>query len=194
MPPARLPFTAFLAALALAGCTSTRQIQTARPQPAVSPAAQQAATEPRTPVLLVLETGATPLPDDVERLRFRIMEVQLLSSDSTWTTYPAELNTFELQRGGPPVRKTLLTTQLPPGAYDAVALTFGSVYAEYGPNAGGRLTIPGDAPVRVPLAFNLEPNRPATIRLTLEPGASLSRSSDCRWFLVPFLTAAFDTL
>lgn len=180
------------ALLVCGGCSSTRQVRTAAPR--VLPASTASVNPAGAGAGLVVrfETGEMALPDGVEALRFRVAALQLRQADGTWATYPADANTFEVRREAAAVRKTVLVTQLPPVAYDSLAVTLSHLYVAYGPDAGGPLTQPHDRPTRLPFAFTPAPGRPAALRLTLEPGASLSRAPDCRWFFLPFLRAALD--
>jgi len=190
MPRALLVLFAALFAASAAGCSSTRQIETERPRPATPQPAAPPSDGPRADLVVHFETGTTALPEDVDALRFRVVDLRFRQRDGAWTTYPADFNTFEVRRGEPVQRKAVLATHLPAAAYDSLAVTLGSVYVQYGPNAGGPVTMPHDAPVRLPFTLQPQPGRPATLVLTFEPGASLSRSADCRWFFLPFLFAA----
>lgn len=185
--------TGFVVAfVSLAGCGSTRQIETSPPQPAHPAASRPADVQTAAALAVVIETGETPLPGDVQALRFRVADVHLKPRDGAWTTYPADVNSFELRNDGRGVRRTVLVTRVPPLAYDSLAVGLGSVYVEYGPNAGGPLSLAGDAPVRLAFPFHPAATRPSTLTVTFEPGASLSRTADCRWFFVPFLSASLD--
>lgn len=177
--------------LGLVGCSSgTREIQTTPPVAAVAPPDTTADAD-RALLTVVLETGATALPDAVQALRFRVAEVRLKPTDSLWTAYPADVNRFEVTNGTR-TRRTILSTQIPAAAYDSLALDLSDVYVEFGPNAGGPLTMPRDRPLSFPAALDYSASDRATVRLTLEPGASLSQSDDCRWFFTPFVEVAVE--
>jgi hypothetical protein len=179
---------ALLAALS-GGCSSTEQIRTAPPQPARAITGGPADAEPRAVVTVLVATGETPLPEAVQALRFRVAEVQLRQSTGSWVVHPADANTFEI-RDGQPLRKAVLTTRIPPAVYDSLAFSLTNVYVEYDDNAGGPLTMPREEPLRLPIAFETLVDRPTTLLLTVEPGASLSRDPGCRWFFLPFVTAS----
>jgi hypothetical protein len=177
--------------LGLVGCSAgTREIQTAPPVAAVAPTDTTVAAN-RALLTVVVETGATVLPEAVHSLRFRVAEVRLKPADSLWTTYPADVNRFEVTNSSG-ARRTILSTQIPAATYDSLALDLSDVYVEFGPNAGGPLTMPRDRPLTFPVDLTYADADRATVRLTLEPGASLSQSDDCRWFFVPFIEVAVD--
>ena len=136
-----------------------------------------------------METGETALPADVQTLRFRIAEVHLKPVDSLWTSHPADVNRFEL-KGDARVHRTILSTRVPAVAYDSLALDLTDVYVEFDANAGAPLTMPRDHPFTMPIDLDYTATSRATLRLILEPGASLSRSDDCRWFFTPFVEVA----
>lgn len=177
-----------LGTLLLAGCSSTKEIETAPPRPALPVHPDTTVTEPRAALSVVVETGQTRLPDAVQALRFRLIEVQLLSTEGMWVRYPADVNTFEIEGGGR-TRKTVLSTQIPPAAYDSLALLLGDVFVQFDANAGGPLTLPRDTPLKMPVAMPLVLGRRTTLRLRFEAGASLSRTPDCRWLFLPFFDA-----
>lgn len=177
--------------LGLVGCSSgTREIQTARPISAVAPPDTAVAPD-RALLTVIVETGESPLPAAVEALRFRIAEVHLKPADSLWTAYPADMNRFELTDGST-VRRTILSTQIPATSYDSLALDLSDVYVEFDANAGGPLTMARDRPLLFPITLDYDSRDRATVRLTLEPGASLSQSADCRWFFTPFVQVAVE--
>lgn len=193
MPALRLHvLVLLLAAGGIAGCSSARQIQTAPPQPANQPAAQPDEETAGAGLAIFFETGDTALPEEVQALRFRVAELHLKERGGDWTPYPADVNSFEIRRNAPALRKAILATHLPPAQYDSLAVSLSNVYVEYGPNAGGPLTTLDDEPVRLALSLRPELNRTSTVRLVLEPGASLSRDERCRWFFLPVIVPTVE--
>lgn len=180
-----------LLASLVAACSSTHQIQTAPPRPAVALSPDTVDATPRALLSVVVQTGTTALPDDVAGLRLRIAEIRLKPTNGTWTNYPADLNQFEWNAQNRP-RRTILSTHVPATAYDSVAVVLGDLYLTFDANAGGPLTTPREAPARLPLAWTLREDRAATLRLTFEPGASLMRTRDCHWIFTPFFQAAVE--
>ena len=178
-----------LAGAVLAGCAQTRQIETSPPRPAIAVPDSAVAT-PRSRLAVVLEAGSTPLPGDVASLRFEVAELLLKPRGAAWTAYPTTMGPIEIAAGqtGRP-RRTLLNTQVPAVPYDSLALRLDNVYVTFGPDAGAPLSLPRD-PVVYPLALDPTPDRMATVRLVLEPGASLVQTPDCRWVLAPFVQVA----
>jgi hypothetical protein len=178
--------SAVLLITALTGCASTQEIETSPPQPRTGAADGEAAAQEAS-FTVVMAGGETPLPSDVSHLRFRITEVRLRRSDGRWVRLPSDSAPIEISEGRQNVRRTLLDTRVAPVAYDSLTVAFDDVFVQFGANAGAPLTIPGDAPQQ--LAIGLNPARGAhtTVLLTVEAGASLTRSPDCRWFFVPIL-------
>ncbi len=174
------------------GCSTTREIETAPPTPAVAAPDQPSQTVQRALLTVLVETGTTALPAEAQALRFRLDEVLLkVAGDTAWTSLPADANRFEI-RPNLPERKRVLLAQPPPAAYDSLALTFSDVFISFDANAGGPLTLPREAPIHLALPFRMAPGERTTIRLTFEPGASLSRTPDCRWLFLPFFTARVE--
>ncbi len=173
------------AGLGAAGCSSTRQIQTAPPQPAVPVTPDTSATANLAALTILVETGTTALPAAIQAMRFSVAEVHLKPADGAWTVYPADVNSF-MTAAGQRARKTVLSTRVPPAAYDSLALALADVFVQYDANAGGPLTLPREAPLRLPLQTRLDVGRRTALRLVFEPGASLSRDARCRWFFLPF--------
>ncbi len=172
------------------GCSPTTRIRATPPEPAPALAARPQEAEQRVRLTVTLEMGRTPLPPQVQGMRFRVQEVRLKQVAGPWTTYPAGANSFEVGTGMP-ARKTVLATLVLPAAYDSLALTFTEVYVAYSAHAGGPLTLSRDAPLRMPL--RLQPDRPTILRLTFEPGASLiHEAACCRWYFLPFVTATVE--
>lgn len=175
-----------LAGAMLAGCAQTQQIETSPPRPAVA-VPDSAVTTPRSRLAVVLETGATSLPGEVARLRFEVAELLVKPRGGAWTVYPTTTGHIEIaedQSGRP--RRTLLNTQVPAVPYDSLALRLDDVYVTFGPDAGAPLSLPRD-PIAYRLALDPAPDRLATVRLVLEPGASLVQTPDCRWVFAPFV-------
>jgi hypothetical protein len=133
------------------------------------------------------QEGGTDLPVEVSKLRFRIAEVHLRQQGGEWVRLPSDLNLIEIDRGGDGVRKAVLHARVPPADYDSLALSFDRVYVEFDANSGGPLALAADTPHRMKLDLRLDLVHPASLILRFEPGASLIRSSDCRWFFVPLL-------
>lgn len=171
------------------GCSSPRQIQTSPPQSAIPTTTDSTNTPAQAAFSILVESGVTPLPDDVQSLRFRVAELQLRSTQAGWQAFPSDLNIFEITRGQR-VRKVVLATQLTPATYDSLSIALSDVYVEYDANAGAPLTLPHDTPIRLPLVLSLSNEYPTMLRLVFEPGASLTRDANHRWFFLPF----FETL
>ncbi len=180
-----------LLGLLAAGCSSTREIETAPPRPAVPVVTDTTGTAMLAPLTVLVEMGPTALPADVQAMQFRVAEVHLKPTDGAWTSYPADVNSF-LIAGNRRTRKAVLSTRVPPAAYDSLAVSLSEVFVQYGANAGGPLTLPRRTPLRLPLTTSLAIGRSTTIRLVFEPGASLSRTDDCRWFFLPFFEARVE--
>lgn len=182
-----------LVLLGLAGCASTQEIETSPPQPRTGSPDEGAAAQ-EAPLAIVMRTGETALPADISLLRIRVTEVRLRRSNGQWIRLPSDTVPIEVMDEAQGVRRTLLETRVAPAAYDSLSIAFADVFVRFGANAGGSLTTASDAPQR--LALELEPSLGAFTRLvlTLEPGASLSRSPDCRWFFVPVLLTDVESL
>ena len=84
----------------------------------------------------------------------------------------------------------MLSTRVQLQAYDTVALQISDVFVLFGENAGGPLTLPNDLPFEV--AVDLQPNagEATQLNIVLESGASLFKDANCKWYFVPFWTAA----
>jgi len=171
--------------LLAAGCSTTTQIQTGSPQPALPSPSATPETNDLARLTITLEAGETVLSEDIEAMQFRIAAVHLKPVDGDWTVYPAGVNTFEIPAGRR-ARKTVLSTQIPPAAYDSLRLELSDVFVFYDANAGGPLTMPRDTPLTLGLSTRLTTEQPTTLRLVFEPGASLSHDAACRWFFLPF--------
>ncbi|MDX1548005.1 MAG: hypothetical protein R3247_13500 [Rhodothermales bacterium] len=170
--------------LTLAGCSSTRQIRTAPPRPAVATPPLEGAA-PRGRLAVAVEAGPSALPDGAAALRFRVAEVRLKPAGAPWVMLPADPNAVEVAAGRP-LRIPILVTDLPSARYDSLALVLSDVFVQYDANAGGPLTMPRGAPLRLPLALDVATGETAALHLRFEPAAALSRSEDCRWFFLPF--------
>lgn len=177
------------AALLLAACSPTREIQTAPPQPAVALLPDTTVAADRASLTITIEPGTTALPEAVQALRFRVTEIHLKPAEGAWAVYPAEVNNIIVNRN-PAVRKQVLSTRVPPASYDSLALTLADVFVQYDANAGGPLTLARGTPLRLPLTVPLAAGRRTTLRLVFEPGASLTHDAACRWFFLPF----FETI
>ncbi|RMH60526.1 MAG: hypothetical protein D6685_10265, partial [Bacteroidetes bacterium] len=173
------------------GCGGTRPIETAPPRPAPSIVPPRPPDTGRATLVIQVATGGTPLPADVQALRFRLAEVRLKARGGAWTSYPADAGRFQITAEARP-RKTVLSTRLPPVPYDSLALVLEDVFVQYGPNAGGPLTLTRGEPLRLAHPLAPIPDQTTTLHLTFEPGASLSRDAACRWFFLPFITARVE--
>lgn len=177
----------FLTVLPLAvSCSSTRQITTAPPRSGV-PVDTSSVSEPRATLAVQLEAAADPLPDGVQSLTFRVSDVWLKKTGEEWMRLPADVNQFVLP---PSTRSTrpVLTALVPPGAYDSLGLSFSDVFVLFDENSGSPLTMAREAPVRMAVSLETAMDRASVVRLTFEPAASLTRTADCRWFFVPFIS------
>ncbi|MEX0821908.1 MAG: hypothetical protein WD021_07165 [Rhodothermales bacterium] len=134
-----------------------------------------------------MTNGETVLPADVSALQFRITEVRLHRRDGPWVRLPSDSAPVEFVEDGGAVRRTLLDTRVDPAEYDSMAVTFSDVFVRFGPNAGAPLTTASGVPQRFALALGPTAEQHTSVALHLEPGASLTRSPDCRWFFVPVL-------
>lgn len=170
--------------IGVAGCSSTQQIRTAPPQSAIA-VADTTDQATLAPLVIVMETGGTALPEDIQAMQFRVADVRLKEADGDWVTYPAEVNNFVLS-ANKRAQKPVLSTLVPPAAYDSLALSLTDIFVQFDANAGGPLTLPRGTPLRLPLTTTLAVGRRTVLRLRFEPGASLSRDAQCRWFFLPF--------
>ena len=134
-----------LCALLTAGCSSTTQIQTAAPRAALPAPSDTLATADLARLTIIVETGETALPEAIQAMQFRVAEVRLKPADGPWTTYPADVNSFNIAAGSR-ARKVVLSTLIPSAAYDSLGLTLSDVFVFYDANAGGPLTMPHDTP------------------------------------------------
>lgn len=176
----------FLLLIAVIGCASTQEIETSPPQPRTGVTNDEAAAQ-EAAFTVVMTGGETPLPSDVSRLRFRITEVRLRRADGRWVRLPSDSAPIEIGEGRQNARRTLLDTRVAPTAYDSLTISFDDVFVQFGANAGAPLTMAGEAPQQLAIDMNPMLEARTTVRLTMEAGASLTRSPDCRWFFVPIL-------
>lgn len=130
-------------------------------------------------------TGSSALPPDVQALRFRLDEVRLRTEAGEWLTFPAELNSFEILQNRQ-VQKTILTTRVQPLVYDSLALKVSDVFVLFDENAGAPLTLPKDKFFTMDLGVEPAVGTVAQVLIAFEPGASLMRGADCRWYFIPF--------
>ena len=183
---ARYPFLTYCLVLVMAaGCSSTTQIQTAPPRPALEPAPDTMATTDLALLTVVVETGDTALPEAIQAMQFRLAEVRLKPAGGDWVLYPSDASAIEISTGQR-ARKIVLSTQIAPVVYDSLALVLSDVFVFYDANAGGPLTLPRDTPLRLPLTAQATVDQPTVLRLRFEPGASLTHDDACRWFFLPF--------
>ena len=166
-----------------AGCSSTHDIYTEPPRPATPPV-DAASTPDRARLELYLQIGASELPADVEELQFYVDTLRLKPSGGPWRAFPTSVSTMVVTAEEHPQR-LLLTAELPPGAYDSVALDFDDVFVRFGPNAGAPLTIHPAPPLVFP--FSLQAGRGRLLHVVLEPGLSIYRHADCQWVFLPRL-------
>lgn len=184
--------TATVVVLVIASaCSSPRQIEVSRPQSARSLPTGQRDADMSGNVNVVIESGPSELPDEVQALRFRIGEVSLRTTDGKWTSYPATTRSLELVRGAP-FERTILATRIPLTRHDSIGISFLDVYAEFNENAGGPLTIHGDRPLKIGIDFSPESGRASIIRLRIDANASLLRLPSHQWHFLPYLTAEMD--
>lgn len=171
-------------------CISTKQIETTSPRPVFAPFSNRGTAELGI-FSVTMTTGSTSLPDEVQALRFRVNEIQLKTKEGGWNSLPVELNNFEIV----PNRnqsKDILSTRVQAVEYDSIALFFSDVFVLFGENAGGPVAWPRDQPVKDRLEITLEQDLVTRINLVFEPGASILRDKDCRWYFVPFWSVASD--
>ncbi len=173
------------------GCGSTRQIETSSPRPRVFPGSAGGEASGLGLLAIDIETGKTSLPDDVQALRFRIDEIRLHTDEGEWITFPGELNTFEIL----PDRylgKTILSTRVQPLVYDSIAVKISDAFVLFGENAGGPVTLPRDEALEIAVEMKPTVGDGTQVVIAIEPGASLYRDNNCRWYFVPFWTARVE--
>lgn len=189
----RLLVVLALQAILATGCASTQEIETAPPQARNGSLDDDASAAREAPLAVVITQGETPLPSDVSRLRFRVAEIRLHSRDGRWVRLPSDSAPIEFVSGGRSVRRTLLDTRVAPIVYDSMTVAFDDVFVRFGPNAGAPLTTSVDVPQRLSIALEPGAGTLTTVVLRLEPGASLTRTPDYRWFFVPMLRPDVST-
>ncbi|HET6569237.1 MAG TPA: hypothetical protein VFG50_14815, partial [Rhodothermales bacterium] len=86
----RLPavLLVFLLSLALS-CSSARQITTAPPVSGI-PRDTTQAVRSESRLTLVFDIGRTPLPEDIQSVRFRISGASLKQSGASWISVPVD--------------------------------------------------------------------------------------------------------
>ena len=85
--------------------------------------------------------------------------------------------------------KNILTTRVESVAYDSIAFTLSNLFVLFGENAGGPIAWPRDQRLTQKLEFEQGLEAATRVRIVLEPGASLLKDADCRWYFVPFWKA-----
>ncbi len=170
----------------LAACGSSRQIIAQPPVSGIERGGIDTSSGLTFPLTIVLQTGASALEKDVATLRFQVDSVGLKSPEQAWRWYPADRNLFEISAGHLPER-IILSTRVPESAYDSLALSFQDVYVQFNPHAGAPLTAGEHVPLTLPARIAAEGTGRQMLTLVLEPGPSVTRSADCRWYFVPFV-------
>ena len=168
----------------LSSCISTRQIETTSPRPGFSPFSGNEIAELGA-FSLTVSTGDTELPEDVQVLQFRINEIQLRNQEGEWNSLPVSLNNFEIVSNRS-LSKDILSTRVPAVSYDSIAIYISDVFVLFGENTGGPIAWPREKPIKDALDISPTSERTTNVRLIFEPGASLTRDSDCRWYFIPF--------
>lgn len=166
----------------LAGCGGVREVRTQPPRPVVS-AADTASAPARTALTVTLDI-AESMPPDVTALRLRVAALWLKPAGQAWEKRPVSSGT--VASGEPPVR--LLAASVPPRRYDSLAVVLTDPFVTFGPNAGGPLTVADSGLVALPLSLDLNRRRATTLRLRLDPAASLARDTTGRWTFRPRLS------
>lgn len=166
--------------LLLTGCSETREIQTAPPQP--GPSADQDAPADRSLLTVVLETGPTHLPRAIQSIRFRADTLRLKRAGGPWVSHPLAAGPLTITDERRP-RRELWQGVVTAARYDSAAVSLQDVFVEFGPNAGAPLQV--RRPASVPAALTLEPGEPAEMHLQFEPGLSLLQRAGCEWYFRP---------
>ena len=170
--------------VSLSSCVPTRQIQTASPRPA-NTALSNRNEVGLSAISVALTTGNSPLPGEVQALRFKVDEVQLRNTSGVWEAFPVNLSNVEVL----PDRNTtkrILSTRVAPVAYDSIALRISEVFVLFGENAGGPLSWPRNRLIKNELSVQPAVDQGTFVQIVFEPGASLARDADCRWYFIPF--------
>lgn len=181
--PSLLPMV--LGLLLLTGCSETREIQTAPPQP--GPSADRNAPADRSLLTVVLETGPTHLPRAVQSIRFHGDTLRLKRAGGQWVSHPLAAGPLTVTEERRP-RRELWQGELAPDRYDSAAVSLRDVFVEFSPNAGAPLQVTRPDPV--PVALVLEPGEPAELHLRFEPGLSLLQRAGCEWHFRPVFRTA----
>lgn len=166
-----------------ASCSSTRDVYTEPPRPAIPPA-DEASPRGRAQLDLYLQSGPSVLPAAVDELQFRVDTLRLKASGGSWRAFPTSDQPFVVTAEHRP-RRLLLTADLPPGTYDSLALDFDDVWVQFGANAGAPLTVHPAPPLAFP--FSLQTNRSRLLQIVFEPGLSIYRHANCQWVFLPRL-------
>ena len=172
----------------LSSCISTRQIETTSPRPGFSPFSNGATAELGA-LGITVSTGSTELPEDVQALRFRVNEIQLRTTDGIWNALPVEINNFEVVPNRT-LSRNILSTRIQAVAYDSIAIYISDVFVLFGENAGGPVAWPRNRPIKHELDIVPDLEEATYVELVFEPGASIARDSNCRWYFVPFWDAS----
>ena len=182
---------ALLACILIAGCSSTREIETSPPQTIDSADGESQPPTRQARLAVVMGQGETSLPEDIERFEFRISEVRLHRKDGDWVRLPSDEHQFALplHRNA---RRTVLDAQVAPAGYDSVAISFDHLFARFSENAGAPLTAAEGEPLRLALDLETSLEAQSVMTLQFEPGASLRRAPDCRWFFIPVVRAGVE--
>ena len=170
--------------LLLSSCISTRQIETTSPRPGFLPFSNNGTAELGV-FGLTVSTGETQLPSEVQALQFRVNEIQLRTADGAWKALPVEISNLEIVPNRD-VSKDILSTRVQSVEYDSIAIYISDVFVLFGENAGGPISWPRNKPVKDKLSIKPSQEIPTRVELIFEPGASIARDSDCRWYFVPF--------
>lgn len=170
--------------LFLSSCISTKQIETASPRPGFLPFSGNKVAELGA-LSMTVTTGASALPEEIQVLQFRINEVQLKTREGEWNSIPVELNNFEIVSNRV-ISKDILSTRVQAVAYDSIAIYLSDVFVLFGENSGGPVAWPRDRPIKDKIDIAPTPERSTRIKLVFEPGASVTKDDDCRWYFIPF--------
>lgn len=188
-----VPTAALLLALLLGGCSSTQEIEASRPQARNAEAPEGSTGTSQARLKMALEQGESVLPEEVDRFQFRISDIQIRRSDGEWIRLSSELHQFELPLNKSAGRRTVLETRIPAASYDSVALSFDRIFARFSENSGAPLAVSRNEPLRFAFDMTASLDRLQTLVLRFEPGASLRRTDDCRWFFLPVVRPAIES-
>lgn len=173
------------------GCRSFHPIETEPPEPVAAAKGDTLPPEEVTTLHIALDTGQAPLPEQITKLQFRISQVTLIQADSSRLVREVPHALIQLGQDTKQEVYPLLETGLRTAAYDKITLTVTDIFATYGPNAGGPLTV-SRSPVTVPL-YNktISADQSLLLLLGFNPQASFKQAEDCRWQFQPQLRARF---